>query len=216
VNPATRTDGQAGSPRTARVVLRDGRAALVAPLEPSDRERYLAGLEHASPDSLFKRFMAPIARLSESQLRYLLEIDHRDHEALLAVDEEGGEAVGVARFVRLDGAPGAAEAAVIVIDSWQGQGLGRALSLMLAERARELDIARFEATLLVENRAMMSLLASLGPVRTTGREGAAALVTVELPEADIGEHMAGVLRAAATDTVELAVADVWPCAGADT
>lgn len=213
MNPRASTNSQAGSPRTARVVLRDGRAALVAPLEPSDRERYLSGLERASPDSLFKRFLTPITRLTESQLRYLLSVDHRDHEALLAVDEEGGKAVGVARFIRLGEGAEVAEAAVIVVDSWQGVGLGKALSLMLAERARELDICRFEATLLLENLAMMGLLRSLGPVRTTGREGAAAVVTVELPETGIGDHMAGVLRVAAgggvevVDTAELPLPD---------
>jgi GNAT superfamily N-acetyltransferase len=177
--------------------------ALVAPLERSDRERYLAGLERASPDSVFKRFLSPVVRLTEADLRYLLEIDHRDHEALLAIDEDGGDAVAVARFVRLADGSDTAEAAVIVVDPWQGIGLGRALSLMLAERARELDIARFEATLLVDNRAMMSLLESLGPVRTVGREGAAAVVTAELPETGIGDHMEGVLRVAAGGGVEV-------------
>jgi RimJ/RimL family protein N-acetyltransferase len=193
-----------GSPRTARVVLRDERVALVAPLEPSDRERYLTGLEQASTDSLFKRFMAPIARLSESQLRYLLDVDHRDHEALLAVDEDGGEAVGVARFVRLEEGSDVAEAAVIVVDDWQGVGLGKAMTVMLAERARELEVSRFEATLLLENTAMMSLLRSLGPVRTVGHEGAAVVVTLELPETGMGEPMAGVLRVAAEGGVEVA------------
>jgi RimJ/RimL family protein N-acetyltransferase len=184
------------------VVLRDGRVVLIAPLQPIDRERYLAGLERASEDSLFKRFMAPIVRLSESQLRYLLDVDHRDHEALLAVDEEGGEAVGVARFVRLGEGSDTAEAAVIVVDPWQGVGLGRALTVMLAERARELGVARFEATLLMENKAMLGLLQSLGPVRTVGREGATVVVTLELPEEGIGEAMADVLRVAASGDVE--------------
>ena len=175
----------------------------MGPLEPTDRERYLAGLQAASPDSLFMRFMAPIVRLSESQLRYLLEVDHSDHEAYVAIDEDGGRMVGVARFVRIADRPDVAEAAVIVVDSWQGVGLGRALSVLISERARELGIARFEATLLLENRAMMSLLQSLGPVRRLGREGAAAVVSVELPEAGIGDHMAGVLRVAATGEVEV-------------
>lgn len=187
------------------MVLSDRRVALVAPLEPTDRERYLAGLERASPDSLFKRFLAPVARLTESQLRYFLSVDHRDHEALLAVDESSGEAVGVARFVRLGEGSDVAEAAVIVVDPWQGVGLGKSLSGLLAGRARELGIARFEATLLLENKAMMGLLRSLGPVRTVGREGAAAVVTVDLPGAGIGEQMAGVLRAAATGEVEAAL-----------
>jgi RimJ/RimL family protein N-acetyltransferase len=213
VTPATSADGQRGSPRTARVLLRDERVALVAPLEPSDRERYLAGLERASPDSLFKRFLAPVPRLTESQVRYFLSVDHRDHEALLAVDESSGDAVGVARFVRLGEGSEVAEAAVIVVDPWQGVGLGKAIGALLAQRARELGILRFEATLLLENKAMMGLLRSLGPVRTVGREGAAAIVTVDLPDAGIGEHMAGVLRAAATGELEAALpADEPPVA----
>ena len=141
--------------------------------------------------------------MTEAQLRYLLEVDHRDHEALLAVDEEGGQAVGVARFIRLADRPDTAEAAVVVVDAWQGAGLGKALSMVLAERARELGIRRFEATLLLDNTAMMSVLRSLGPVRTMGREGAAAVVEVDLPEAGIGAHLEGVLRVAARGDAEV-------------
>ena len=155
---------------------------LVAPLHVDDRGRFLSGLQHASPESLYKRFMTPIERFSESQLRYLLEVDHRDHEALLAVDQDSGEAVAVGRFVRLPATPDVAEAAVIVVDPWQGRGLGRALSRLLADRARELGVRKFEAMLLVENEAMMSLLESLGPVRTVSREGAAIAVEVELED----------------------------------
>lgn len=160
--------------------MRDGRVALVAPLHVDDRGRFLSGLQRLSAESLYKRFMTPVERFSESQLRYLLEVDHRNHEALLAVDEDGGEAVGVARFVRLPDAPDAAEAAVIVVDDWQGHGLGKALSRLLADRARELGVRRLEAMLLVENEPMMALLESLGPVRTLSREGAAIAVEVGL------------------------------------
>jgi RimJ/RimL family protein N-acetyltransferase len=171
---------ESGAPRTAAVELRDGSSVLVAPLHVDDRGRFLSGLGKASQESLYRRFMTPIERFSESDLRYLLEVDHRDHEALLAVDEDSGEAVGVARFVRLPDKPDAAEAAVIVVDPWQGRGLGKALSRLLAERARELGVRRFEALLLVENEAMMALLESLGPVRTLSREGAAIAVEVAL------------------------------------
>jgi RimJ/RimL family protein N-acetyltransferase len=149
------------------------------------------------------RFMTPIARLSESQLRYLLDVDHRDHEALVAVDEERGDAVGVARFVRDTERPHVAEAAVIVVDPWQGAGLGKALASLLAERARDLGLECFEATLLLENRAMMGLLKSLGPVRNLGRDGGAVVVALDLPETGIGDPMAGVLRVAATGEAEV-------------
>jgi RimJ/RimL family protein N-acetyltransferase len=172
---------EAGAPRTTRVELRDGRAVLVAPLSLDDRGRFLSGVARLSPESVYKRFMTPVERLSESQLRYLLEVDHRSHEALMAVDEDSGDAVGVARFVRLPDAPDTAEAAVVVVDDWQGRGLGKALSQLLGERAVELGIARFEALLLVDNEPMMALLESLGPVRTLMRDGGTLAVQVELP-----------------------------------
>ena len=146
-----------------------------------------------SEESLYKRFMSPVARLTESQLRYLLEVDHRDHEALLAVDEDSGEAVGVARFIRLDD-PGVAEAAIIVVDSWQGSGLGKAMLRMLAEAARDVGVERFEANVLHDNLPMLALLDSLGPRQVTRREGSSLVIEVRLPELGIGEHETGMLR----------------------
>jgi RimJ/RimL family protein N-acetyltransferase len=192
-----------GAPTTARVTLRDGRVALVAPLHPDDRSRYLAGVRRISPDSLYKRFLTPVERLSESQLRYLLEVDHRDHEALLAVDEATGDAVGVARFARLVDRPDAAEAAVVVVDDWQGFGLGKALCRLLAQRAREVGVRCFEAYLLAANKPMLALLETLGPVRVLSEEAGTLAVEVSLPDEGIGEHMTGVLRAAAAGDFEL-------------
>jgi RimJ/RimL family protein N-acetyltransferase len=191
-----------GSPQTRRVELKDGRVALVAPLEASDRRRYVHGMEHASADSLSSRFMSPVTSLSKAQLRYVLNVDHADHEALLAVDEESGEAVGVGRFVRLEDDSAAAEAAVLVIDAWQGCVLGTALCLLLAERARELDIERFVAYLLVSNKAMLGVLERLGPIRTVSRDEAVVEVEVTLPDTGIGEQMSEVLRAAAAGELE--------------
>ncbi len=124
--------------------------------------------------------MTPIARLTESQLRYLLAVDHRQHEALLAVDEEGGEAVGVARFVRGAEEAELAEAAIIIVDDWQGIGLGRAVLQSLAERAREVGVERFEATVLRENAPMLALLDSIGSVRPAGTDGPALRLEVDL------------------------------------
>jgi hypothetical protein len=90
-----------------------GRVVLIGPFDPNDRQRYLSGLGRASPESMYKRFMTPLPRLPRTQLAYLLGVDHQDHEALLAIDEDGGEAVAVGRFVRLEDSPSAAEAAVL-------------------------------------------------------------------------------------------------------
>jgi RimJ/RimL family protein N-acetyltransferase len=184
------------------VTLRDGRVALVAPLHPDDRERYLDGTSKMSEESLYKRFMTPVARLTESQLRYLLEVDHRDHEALLAVDEDSGEAVGVARFIRLD-RHDLAEAAIIVVDSWQGSGLGKSMLRMLAQAACEVGITSFEASVLSDNAPMLALLDSLGPREVARREGASLVIEVPLPKPGIGEHETGVLREVDSGEFEL-------------
>ena len=170
-----------GAPTTTRIELRDDRVALIAQLGPADRERYLTGMQRAGPEALYKRFMTPVSRLTESQFRYLLEIDHRDHEALMVVDEDSGEAVAVGRFVRLTPASPVAEVAVLVIDDWQGIGLGKALCHLLADRAVELGIERFEATVLMDNRPMLALLESIGSPRTVGRDGASVMLEVTLP-----------------------------------
>jgi RimJ/RimL family protein N-acetyltransferase len=180
---------------TTRVVLRGGRVVLIGPLDPNDRQRFLRGIGRASPDSMYKRFMTPLPRLSRTQLAYLLGVDHQDHEALLAIDEDGGEAVAVGRFVRLEDSPSAAEAAVLVIDDWQGLGLGKAVCRLLAARARQLGIERFQATMLTNNSAMKAVLESLGEMRMVSDDGTTVTFMVSLRERGVSEHLTGVLRA---------------------
>lgn len=195
-----------GAATTTRVALAGGRAVLVGPIHPNDRERFLRGMERASPESMYKRFMTPLTRLSSTQLAYLIGVDHTDHEALLAIDEESGEAIAVGRFVRSREDPTVAEAAMLVIDEWHGRGLGKALGRLLAERARELGIERFEASVLHDNAAMLAVFGALGDVETIAEEGGTVQVVVPLPEVGIGEHMTGVLRAVDDDSYELAPA----------
>src|SRR5881275_1948671 len=62
--------------------LRDGSTILIRPIEPDDKAALEEGLEHMSVDSRYKRFFAPVPRLTQQQLRYFTEVDHHDHEAL--------------------------------------------------------------------------------------------------------------------------------------
>lgn len=186
-----------------RLRLRDDTEVIVRPIRPDDRDQIESAFARLSEQSRYQRFMTSIAELSESQLRYLTEVDHHDHEALVAFDDASGEGVGVARFVRLaDGH--SAEAAVTVVDDWQGKGLGTALCNLLAERARAEGVDRFTALLLAGNDQMHDVLASLGPSKVLSRSAGTIEIEVALPESGIGDHMAGVLRVVAGGTVELA------------
>ena len=171
-------------------------------IEPADKGALRSAFGRLSEQSRYQRFMTSISELSDSQVAYLTEVDHHDHEALIAFDGDG-EAVGVARFVRIDGGT-TAEAAVTVVDEWQGRGLGTAICQLLAERARAEGIEKFTALLLAGNDQMHDVLASLGPAKVLSRDAGTVEVEVEIPEAGIGDHMAGVLRVLAGGTVELA------------
>ena len=193
----------AGGSCEDRVELRDGSSVDVRAIRAADKDALRSAFARLSERSRYQRFMTPIDELSESHLRYLTEVDHSDHEALVAFDPSTGDGVGVARFVRLAD-PRSAEAAVTVVDEWQGRGLGTGLCRLLAERAREEGIDRFTSLLLASNRQMHDVLSALGPSRVVSRSSGAVEVEVAIPEQGIGAHMAGVLRVVAGGSVELA------------
>ena len=125
-----------------------------------------------SPRSARLRFLAPKNYLSPAELRYLTEVDHVDHYALVAVlADDPATMAGVGRWVRDSDDPQAAEVAVVVGDALQRQGLGTALGIALADGARALGIARFTATMLPENTAAQRLFAHISGHLSTRFEG---------------------------------------------
>lgn len=162
------------------VVLRDGTRALIRPIGPHDREPLKKGFEAASDESIFLRFLGPHPRLTERELDYLTDVDHVDHEAVIAVDPETGQSFGTARYVRDRDRPESAEFAVGVGDQWQRIGLGAALLNALAVRARAAGIVRFTGVISGENHAIRSLVKQvLGPYETRSTHDGAAEILVD-------------------------------------
>jgi RimJ/RimL family protein N-acetyltransferase len=140
--------------------LRDGAEVLIRPIAPDDRQLLQSGFERLSERSRYMRFQASTPALSDEQLSYLTDVDHHDHEALVALDPATDQAVGVARYVRVGG--GVAECAIVVADDWQGRGLATELLDQLVERAHEEGVERFTAIVLAENADALRLLERLG------------------------------------------------------
>lgn len=180
-------------------MLRDGSHVLVRPVTAQDKSLFVAGFEHLSETSRYRRFLATKKELSAADLTFFTDIDHRSHEALGAIDPMTGQGVGVARYVSDPQDRDVAEAAVAIVDHYQGRGLGGVLLRRLTLRAHEQGIRHFSANLLVENRAMLALFQRLGDVRVTAREGTTVEIDVLLP-VDAGEarHLNAALRVAAT------------------
>jgi GNAT superfamily N-acetyltransferase len=186
----------------APLELRDGSRVRLRQGRSSDRELLLRGFERLSPESRYRRFLAPMPELTKEILGYLTEIDHRDHEAIIALDEKTGEGLGVARYVRSKERTEAAEVAVTVIDDWQGRGLGTLLLEVLSARAREEGIRSFTALMLATNEEMMDLLRRLDPVQIVDRESGTVEIEVPIPEIGLAPALQKLLRISAyTDVV---------------
>jgi RimJ/RimL family protein N-acetyltransferase len=142
--------------------LQDGTEVSIRAIRSADKRLLAEGMERLSDETRRLRFLASKPRLSAGELRYLTEIDHHDHIALVAVTAEAPEGiVGVARSVRLAEDHELAEFAIVVCDDLQGRGLGRLLASRLVDAAQEQGIRRFTATVLPENSRAIGLVRSI-------------------------------------------------------
>jgi RimJ/RimL family protein N-acetyltransferase len=185
---------------------RDGRTLLMRPIEPGDKEALADGFARLSDESRYRRFFSPLSSLKATDLRYLTEVDHHAHEAIIAFDPESGDAVGVARFVRSED-PRIAEVAVTVVDDWHGRGVATALLERLVARARAEGVERFTALILEENDAAIELFKTLSADDPEPRRSASGNLEllIELPEDDVvsGTMLGKALRSAAHGSVEI-------------
>jgi RimJ/RimL family protein N-acetyltransferase len=143
--------------------LPGGTPILVRRIRPDDKELLARGLSELSERSTQRRFLSPKPRFTQAELRYLTEVDQRNHVALVAesATQPVRRLIGVARFVRLPDDPTSAEAAITVGDLWQGRGIGSMLARELSARARGLGIRRFTATVASDNVPAQRLLHKL-------------------------------------------------------
>jgi RimJ/RimL family protein N-acetyltransferase len=107
-----------------RFRLRSGHTVLIRPMRSDDAPALAAAVEQLSEQSRYRRFHTHMPRLNAQTLTYLTDIDHHDHEALVAVAPGSGDIVGVARFIRDTATPDTAELAIVVADAWHRRGLG--------------------------------------------------------------------------------------------
>jgi RimJ/RimL family protein N-acetyltransferase len=174
--------------------LRDGSRVLLRQIRKEDRARLADGLQRLSPASRYLRFHRVIDHLSDEQLDELTDVDHVDHEAVIALDCDRPDrpGVGVARYIREPYEPEVAEAAVTVADEYHGQGAGTLLLGALSVRARENGVRVFRNYVMDGNTAMLEVFDHLGATRELETSG---LWRVDLPlpetEADLPDSPAG-------------------------
>ncbi len=179
---------------------------MVRPIEPGDKEALASGFARLSAESRYRRFFAPLSELNTTDLRYLTEVDHSNHEALIAFRPDNGVAIAVARYVRSDD-PTVAEVAVTVADDWHGRGVATKLLELLVVRARQEGIECFLALVLSENEAALELFKALshGEAEPKRSESGHLELMIELPSGEsISDSQIGrALRSAASAEIEM-------------
>jgi len=144
--------------------LKDGTPVHVRTLRPRDRILLAQGFQRLSSQSRRFRFLAPLRRLTSSQLAVLTDVDQVNHVAIGAQDtgRVGRPGVAVARFIRSEMDPTAAEFALTVVDEYQHRGLGTLLLELLLEAARKMGVRTLRGYVLPDNIAMIRLLDRMG------------------------------------------------------
>jgi GNAT superfamily N-acetyltransferase len=166
----------AGAPlaeeESGSVELLDGTSVAYHAIAPENASALQRFHHRLSERSIYLRFFAAKPELSDREAGYFTNVDGINRFALVAFDpEREGEIIAVVSFDR-EGTSERAEYAAEVEDSWQGRGLGLALTRHLIEAALKRDVTSFTGIVLPQNRGMLHLLRDLGlPERLRYEDG---------------------------------------------
>ena len=160
--------------------LRDGREVEIRALRPDDKDDLLAAVGRTGTQSLQRRFFVAKRSFSDKEIAFFTNIDFANHGALVALaDEEGRKIIiGGGRCIITE--PGKAEIAFLVIDDYQGQGLGSLLMRHLALIARKAGLTELIAEVLPENTALRKVFSKFGFQACRGSDPRVVHLVLEL------------------------------------
>jgi acetyl coenzyme A synthetase (ADP forming)-like protein len=159
------------------VLLKDGSRIFLRPIKRADVERWLDFISRLSQRTLYLRFHY-VPRLGREDAVRFCSVDYNNAFAFVAEVLKGRqqEIIAIGRYYRIPNKP-SAEVAFAIEDAYQGKGIGTKLVEWLANVARDKGITTFEASVLAENKGMMSVFKGYGFHVTSEYEGNAYRVT---------------------------------------
>jgi GNAT superfamily N-acetyltransferase len=105
-------------------------------VQPNDAPALQRFLGRYSERTIYLRFFGSLKEFPEEKAQYFAHVDGVDHFAFVALDPlDQDEIIAIVRYDREPPREEQAEYAAIVQDSWQGYGIGIALTRRLVEIA---------------------------------------------------------------------------------
>jgi acetyltransferase len=171
--------------------VEDGEEITVRPIRPEDEPKLVTFHERLSERSVYLRYanlMKLEQRVAHDRLARICFIDYDREMALVAerpTDEGEAQIIGVGRLTQQPGR-NEAEFAMLVIDEYQGEGIGTELLRRLVEVGQNEGLDRITADILQQNHAMQRVCEKLGfdLARGDGQD----MVKAVKPLAEAGDH----------------------------
>jgi RimJ/RimL family protein N-acetyltransferase len=164
--------------------LRNGLVVTISSLRADDRAKIAAAIGQLDRESIYLRLFGYRSELTEAGLDRIMSVNSDNDVALLVTTGSGADeiVIGSGRYfaspAKVDNR--SAEVAFIVKKDHQGLGIAGRLLALLADIARRRGISAFEADVLGENGAMLSVFMRSGLPMQQRCEGAVTHVTLAL------------------------------------
>lgn len=145
------------------LLLKDGSIVQLRPIHPMDGAQALPFREKLSDESLRDRFLGYIPSITKSLVDKLTKIDYEKEMAIVAEIVQDGkkEPIAVARIAP-EPNTNTAEFAIIIVDEWQGKGLGGKMTDYMIMVARDLGFEKLYALLFSHNVMMHEIFRNKG------------------------------------------------------
>lgn len=170
---------------------RSGRTLRSRLIRQDDKALLIDFFTRLSPEAKRRRFHAPVENpdpaLVQERADYFVSVDNRTNGgAVLALhrDKTGEHIVGVARLMRPDHQPDApeAEAAIVVRDDFQGDGVATELLRRMVLLARQMNVKTILAEIEADNYPAIKLFRELDLPTEASTSYGETVLRIAVPE----------------------------------
>lgn len=149
-------------------IAKNGEQILIRPIRPEDEPLLVKFHEKLSERTVYMRYFSVMKlgqRVDHDRLSRIAFIDYDREMALVPtrLNPETGEPeiIGAGRLIKVHGRP-EAEFSLIIIDEFQGKGLGRELLSRLVKIGKDEGLKQITGYILPENTGMLRVAEDLG------------------------------------------------------